>query len=223
MEALETKPQDEMAQVGGDYLSTAKSLTVLSNEDYTNADKLRQLGRAHKRKVDEFMDPLIDVAYKSHRGLTTAKKNLLAPVKEGIGLIGCEMESWNAKQEAIAEAERKKQEAEALEKEKEKTRNDMLDAAVALEQAGDMDGADELMGQAENPAVQAPTVTLKPNMPKVDGSYRSFYSAEVVDASLIPRKYLIPDMSALNQIARASKGQEDIPGVRMITQRKAVG
>ena len=146
------------------------------------------------------MDPLIKLNFDAHRGATTAKKNLLAPVKEGIGLIGCEMESWNAKQKAIAEAERKKQEAEAWEKEKEKTRNDMLDAAVALEQAGDIDGADELMGQAENPAVQAPTVTLKPNMPKVEGSYRSFYSAGVVDGSRIPRCYLLPDLSSVNPI-----------------------
>ena len=222
METLETKPQDEMAQVGGDYLSTAKALTVLSNGDYTQADSLRQMGRAHKRKIDEFMDPLIDVAHKSHRGLTAAKKNLLAPVKEGITAVGDKMEVWDAEQKRIAEEKRKQEEKELLEREKERTRKDIVETAVALDEAGDTESANELLEQAENPVFEVPKVALKPNTPKVATSYRTRYFAEVTDKKLVPLEYMVPDMSALNKVANALKGEIVIPGVTITSKRTPI-
>lgn len=54
-------------------------------------------------------------------------------------------------------------------------------------------------------------------------SYRTDWYAEIYDASLIPREYLVPDMEKLNGIAKAMKGVANIPGVEFKSKQTVVG
>ena len=41
------------------------------------------------------------------------------------------------------------------------------------------------------------------------------WEAEIVDVSLIPKEYLVPDLERISKLAEANAGQLDIPGVRV--------
>jgi galactokinase len=55
--------------------------------------------------------------------------------------------------------------------------------------------------------------TFNGHVPKVDGiSSTETWAGEVVDASLIPREYLTPDLDKLRNVTKALKGELSIPG-----------
>lgn len=55
---------------------------------------------------------------------------------------------------------------------------------------------------------------------KPDGmSEREVWSAEIVDASALPREYLVPDQKRLDQLAREQKSALSIPGVRPVSKK----
>ena len=108
-------------------------------------------------------------------------------------------EASNAK-----ERERLQKEAEARQKE--------ATAAAAKAQAKEEKAA----------TVSAPVIQVASTTPEVKGlSYREIWRARVVDAAKVPREYLVPNMDALNGIAKATKGTITIPGVEMYSERSA--
>ena len=78
-------------------------------------------------------------------------------------------------------------------------------AAEVLAQNNDLAGAQLQLAFAAQPtSVQAGVST------------RITWSARVTDVAQIPREYLVPDMQALNALARATKGKSTIPGVEFV-------
>lgn len=68
------------------------------------------------------------------------------------------------------------------------------------------------------PEIIAPLVMGAPKSMETDAgkiSYRVDWKAEIVDASKLPREYLIPDEPKINAVVRASRGTIKIPGVRI--------
>lgn len=56
--------------------------------------------------------------------------------------------------------------------------------------------------------------------PKVAGiSGRETWMFDIVDASLIPREYLTPNMALIGQTVRAQKGKIPIPGIRIFPKK----
>ncbi|MBU0579483.1 hypothetical protein KJ628_05975, partial [Patescibacteria group bacterium] len=89
---------------------------------------------------------------------------------------------------------------------------------------GDIEGARKAQEKADQRALEAETVEVsivpviaQPQAPK-GASYREQWSAEVVDISLVPREYMIPNQSALDKIAMATKGTIAILGVRFLSK-----
>ena len=52
-------------------------------------------------------------------------------------------------------------------------------------------------------------------------SYTTMYKTEVIDASAIPREYLMVDEVALRRYAKDTKGEGVVPGVRFYTKKSA--
>ena len=54
--------------------------------------------------------------------------------------------------------------------------------------------------------------------PRAPGSHQvTRWHAEITDVSLVPREFLVPDMAALNALAKTRKGALDLPGVRSVS------
>lgn len=107
------------------------------------------------------------------------------------------------------------------------TYRDSVRAAQAKEQARLNRLAEKRLERAEaagrpNPLPEAiaPLVTGPPkSIENVESttSFRVDWKAEVIDASLLPREYLMPDETKINAVVRASKGSIQIPGVRVFS------
>lgn len=137
-----------------------------------------------------------------------------------------------AKQKAEAEIERLEA-AKRAQKEAEKiaeTAEDPVAAYLAMQQAGEAEKAAEAArSEAEaaiRESVMAPRAVVVSAAPKAKAagtSYRTTWKARVVDASLIPREYLIPDEKMLAAMAKAAKGPSKIPGVEFYSEKTIGG
>jgi hypothetical protein len=61
---------------------------------------------------------------------------------------------------------------------------------------------------------------IVPEAPRASGlSLTETWKFSIVDASLIPREYLVPDEIKIGRIVRAMKGETKIPGVRIYSEK----
>ena len=210
-------------------IEQAGAVTITDSETYTKAGFFyKDLGTMIKEVKDTF-DPICDAANKAHKEATSKRAKYLDPLQNAYKKVKSLMSDYDAEQERIRrieedrlrkiaeEAERKRLEAERKAEEER-----ILQAAIDAEAAGDTNVAEAILEapvyQPEPEFVPAPVVPK--SVPKIQGvSYRTIWSAEVVDMALIPRKYLIPDMVMLNKIASAEKERMSIPGVRACSRR----
>jgi len=123
-------------------------------------------------------------------------------------IIGGYLAKVEEEQRKQAEAIRKQQQIEAAKLEAQ---------AEKLEVKGKVEQADALREQAE---IKKTLVPVMPEAPKVKGiTVTERWTFEIVDESLIPREYLIPDLVRLGKVARAEQGKRIIPGVIFKTEK----
>lgn len=210
-------------------IEQAGAVVITSSETYTKAGYFyKDIGTMIKEVKDTF-DPICDAANKAHKEATSKRAKYLDPLQAAYKKVKSLMSDYDAEQERIRrieedrlrkiaeEAERKRLEAERKAEEER-----ILQAAIDAEAAGDKNVAEAILEapvyQPEPEFIPAPVVPR--SVPKISGvSYRTIWSAEVVDVALIPRKYLVPDMVMLNKIASAEKERMSIPGVKVVSRR----
>lgn len=76
-------------------------------------------------------------------------------------------------------------------------------------------------GQAPTPTAMAQLTALAVPPTPAAISFRKTWDLEIVDPNLVPREYLLIDVSALRKVCQATKGQIQVPGVRFF-QRDGV-
>lgn len=107
---------------------------------------------------------------------------------------------------------KKAREAEAAEKKR--LENLKIDDAVELENQGRNEEAESVLNA---PISVAPAPIHKPK--KTEGvSTRDNWKMRITNADMIPREYLIPNETLLNQMAKAFKNQKKIPGVEFYNE-----
>lgn len=178
------------------------AIVVTDQQSYAAAGEiLREIATIKKGIKERFADPK-KKASEAHKAICNLENELLAKVTERETEIRQKMTAfYEAEQKRIAaEQERQRQEAEA-----------MAALAAEAEAAGDMETAAEAVAVA---AVTESTVTAAPKAAGI--SMREVWRAKVVDPNKVPREYLIVDQSALDAIAKATKGKLNIPGVEFV-------
>lgn len=76
-------------------------------------------------------------------------------------------------------------------------------------------------GLAPTPTAMAQLTALAVPPTPAAISFRKTWEVEIVDPNLVPREYLLIDVSALRKVCQATKGQIQVPGVRFF-QREGV-
>ena len=120
------------------------------------------------------------------------------------------------------QAEKRRQdEANALLEAKKREEEERLAKAEKMAQNGDLAGADAILEAPINPVLTVPLATAEP--PRVKGiSARLEWDFRIVDASKLPRKYLVADERAIRQVVKALGKECEIPGVAVF-QKTIVG
>lgn len=236
-EGLALISKDTLASDAAAWAAKARGLTITDKGGYLGASHLLRGIKALRSEVQAWFEPHIGAAMETKRTAEAARKALAdeqdrteAPLVEAESIIKRALLMWDTTQERLRRDEERRlqegaqREAEAI----------TLAAAAAMELEAVVAGDEEMRREAQDlftQPIEAPVVFVGKLMPKVQGvSYRDQWKAHptidikalaaAVAAGVAPTGFVAPNMPALNQFARATKGLEPVPGVRFWNDRQ---
>lgn len=216
-------PTPELAAVEQHSLALpdeARALVIASDPDYQAACLfLRERIKAVLREADAAFDPIIKAAHTTHREAVAQKARVVAPTLEAERIAKAAISGYLREQERLRLAEHRA----AQERARALAETEALERAAHAERLGKVDKAIAIL---EAPLRVPPVVPATP-APKAAGvSIRETWRAEVVDLGALvgavaadPSKLnlLLPNMPALNALARALKANLILPGVDAVS------
>ena len=194
-------------------IEQANVLTVKDGEDYVEAGVLWKAIKELKDKVNETFKPIIEKAHAAHKEALAQKAKIFDPLEMAGRTVKGVMESWDREQEAIRQAEERRL-REIARKEEEERR---LQEAIEAEANGEKDKAEDILKEE----IYIPPVILAKATPKASGGpvYRTIWKFRIINADLIPKMYMQPDEIKIGGVVRAMKGQTQIPGIEVYSER----
>ena len=192
----------------------AGAITIDSEEDYQNAATFGRLLKQRTAEVKEFWKPMKDAAHKAHAEICSKEKAMLQPLSNAEKILKQTMGTY------VAEQERKRREAEEAARRAAQAEVDRkIQEAVDLDAAGDADGAELAMMEAEVMDDMSGVVSVAGTKPKAQGvSTSKDWEITGIDVSEVPTNFagveIRPvDTAAVMRLIRASKGAIQIPGI----------
>jgi hypothetical protein len=195
-------------------VARANAMVIAGPQDRTTAGDIIREAKRRAAAVIASFDESVKAAYAAHKAATAHRAKFLEPLEQLERILKSKVVAYDQEQVRLrVEAERKaRAEAEAaaerervrLMKEAEKLKTPELKQA-RIEQAE---------------AVVAAPVDLPPEPEKRAGeSYSSTWEPEITDAEAVPRIYCLIDLQALKRVGNATKGKQEVPGVRWIEKK----
>lgn len=228
--------KDGLATEAQSWSARARALAIVDRESCLNASHLLRSIKGLRSQIQLWFEPHIEAAMETKRKADQARKALVdekdrmeAPLVDAEGVIKRSLLAFEQEQERIRRDEERRLQAEAQAEAERVT----LDAAAALEieavASGDADMLQEAQDILAQP-IEAPVVSVAKMMPKVQGlTYRDQWKAHpevnvrqlaaAVAAGAVPATFLTPNMTAINQFARATQGAQPVAGVRFFNDR----
>lgn len=204
--------ESSLERAGAATVTAAQALRIVDEPGYQAAGEFLRDVKTRAKQVAEYWKPAKDKAKAAHQDIVEREKAMLVPLKEAEAIVKVSMAAY---QRAV-EAERRRM-AEEARKAREAETERLLCEAMAAEQGGDATGAavNLAMAQMVEDMPSAPVCAA----PKAAGTgLRKAWKARVIDPDAVPvsaNGVLIRpvDLTALNSIARLTKGTPHIPGV----------
>jgi hypothetical protein len=197
----------------------ARAVVITDQYSYGVAvEKLLGVAALRQEIVDHHAQAKAD-AYKAHQSVCAMERRHLLPVTEAESLLKMKIGQWDIEQRRIREAAERQAREEA-----ERIRIEEIEAAAVTAEA---EGAsvDEVRAIIEQPVI-SPKVYVPPTYQPAKGvSTATTYQADVYDVKALCRgiaegtvspNLVIPNLVALNQMARAMKTTFSVPGVRVV-------
>ncbi len=223
-------------------LAIVEIAKVVDQASYAEACKL--LGSSKKAIKDLNTDRL-----NITRKLDSAKKDIKDLYDKPIGIWGkvgefcnkgiiafdermeAERKKEQEKLDRQAEAERQRKEAQKREWERKAKEKEEL--ALKLQAEGKAEEARKAREEAEKAAKKAETreeaangiipAIAAPGVDKVKGTYfTTKWHGEVFNFEILPDAYKMKDQQKIDGVARATKGTIEIPGVKMVSEKRLV-
>ena len=214
MPELEPVDEQQLTQEVTDIEFRAESFVIQTPEDYEAAGEFGKLLKQKAAEVTGFFKPMKDSAYQAHKAVCDREKAMLTPLKNAEKIVKKTMGDYLMEQERI-----RREAEEAARRAAEEERERKLKEAMALEAAGDKEGAEAaveeavVMDEATGYSVPAPV------KPKVSGvSTSKDWEITSIDTAKVPVNFngmeLRPvDQAAVMRLIRASNGSIAIPGI----------
>ena len=212
-----------------EFCKTVKGLQKKVKEAFGDIiEKAYAAHKAAKAKEAEHLEPLVKAeAFVKGKMVAydTAQEELRRKEQERLNRMAEADRRKKEEQEAELrrKEEEKRQEAERLEREAAQIKNAEARAEAEKAAAKARADADKAAAKADEKAFQAQNIIAPIAAPKVEAvkgvSYSIKYTAEVVDFSALPDDFKLPDMSKLNKVAQATKGELKIPGIKVNTEK----
>lgn len=201
-----------------DLVTKVNGLTITNQLEYEGAAEFLKQIKGQEKKVEESFDPIISKAYQTHKEAVAQKNKFFNPLAAAEKVVKNLMSAYQNKKEAEAKEEQCKLQ-EAADREA-KRKQDAIDAQIAKAKEAGNDAKVEKLEEKKENIIPAVVPVVSANIAKPEGiSYRTKWTATIIDERLIPRDYLIPNMDLINKIANARKGSFSIPGVKFTSEK----
>ena len=200
--SMETKAEEQMAPV----LARASAFVVKDEQTYLDADSIITEIRGKVKALEPELSPTKEAATKAWKAAVALWKKYIDDPLEACKTLDRKRYSWKK-----AEDRKHEEEAERVRREELKLQEaERLALAERMEAAGMKAQAEKVLDAPVAPVQVAPAVRVeKP----VGQAHIENWQARVVDATLVPREFLIPDMQALGKYAKLMKGKAKVAGV----------
>jgi hypothetical protein len=219
------------------WAAKARGLAIRDSESCTNASQLLRSVKTLRLQVQKWFEPHIEAAMETKRKAEAARKALAderdrmeAPLVEAETILKRSLLAYEAEQERLRVEEERRLQAEAQQRAEAMT----LAAAAAMESEAIATGNTELLQEAESileQPIDAPVVSVEKSVPKVQGiTYRDNWKAHpeidvkalaaAVGNGTAPVRFVLPNVTAINQYAKATQGTKAVPGIRWFNDRQ---
>ena len=217
MNVIIVRDEEDSEELALSIRSKIDSLEVIDQGSYDMANVYNKQAYEGKKAFHLWFDPIDDSSKKARQATIAQGKKIDDPFDYVIKVTGSKSATWMRAEQAKAADEKRKVEAE-LRRQAEEAQ---IRAAESLQHEGLFAAADEVLEAA--PVISRVVVDTPA---RADGvSYRDVWSVEVsclmdlvkaVAAGTVPLAYIQANESALGSWARATKGTESIPGVKVL-------
>lgn len=208
----------ELEQRASEWSHRANGLTVQSHADVTAAAEMRNGILALRDEARLHHQPIIEAAHKTHKAALAARDKITLPLESAAAILATKMTAWKRAEDERIENERRRIEEEQRQRQTEAA----LASAIEAEAAGASVAEVEAVLDETSVAVASHVVPT----PKVTGaSFREAWACEVtsmvqfvqgIKDGVIGQAYVLPNMPALNQRARAERNTFKLPGCKAV-------
>lgn len=169
-----------------------------------------------RRAIEEWNAPAKAKANALVIEIRTRERQLTEPLERAeVEILKPSIARFNDEQERKRRAE----EQRLRDEQKKREEDARLEEAQQLEDSGEKELAAAVL---DAPVTVAPVTLPEPERP-AGIQYRDAWKCEIINPALIPREYLMPDEKKIGGIARALKGETQIPGVRVYCEKTVAG
>ena len=212
--------EKELEQTALSWPAKAQAIAITNQVSYDDAAEFIVRIVGLRKQVIEHHAPVKLATHKAHKEAVAAEKKLLDPLRQAETIIKRAISDWDAQQERIRMEEQRKLEAAQ--------RKADDDARLALAQEAEENGAtEETVDEILETPVVVPAIVAAPTYQRTSGiSTTKRWRAEVVDIKALcraigdgkaPSNLVLPNMTALNGLARALKESFNTPGCKAVT------
>ncbi len=207
----------------------AKMILVKDAETMTRANSFFLIIKGLRKRIAATFDPMEEAAKETKRKAEEGRKvivaqraELEAPLISGENWVNQQMTKYKMEQDRIRQEEEARLRRIAIQEEidrRKRFEEEKLAEAALLEKAGMKEESEQLVSEAIQEQEAPITIkTAEPEIPKVvmeGATLQTNWKFEIINESLIPRTYMIPDVVKIGATVRSQKGNTKIPGVRI--------
>jgi len=206
--AIPKEAQELVSQVEND-LVVAQRFSIVSNENYAEVGEVLKRVKGRYQEIEAKRKEMTAPLDETKKRIMDFFRQPLDRLANAERAIKAEMVRFTQEQERLRKAEEER--LQRLAQEEQRRRDEALQKQIdAAQERGDEQAAETLLQFATETAV--PVVQVE--RPKVEGiNVVRRWKYRVVDESLIPREYLVPNEKLLASIAVSSKGTAKIAGI----------
>lgn len=197
-----------------DIEARAGLLVIATDEDFQKAGEFGRLLKKKSSEITEFFKPMKESAHQAHKAICDREKAMLSPLRNAEQIIKRAMGSYQEEKER-----KRREQEEAMRKAAQEESERKFREALALEETGDIAGAEAAMVDAEIMDEASRYTITQDTKPKAQGvSTTKDWEIVSIDGKAVPLAVagveLRPvDRAAVMRLIRSSKGKIDIPGI----------
>ena len=196
-----------------------KADLVISNQaEYDKATDILKEIKTRIKELDTQRKDITNPIDKAKKAVMDLFKPPIELLEKAEAKIKALVLDYNNKKEKEAKEEQEKLQKKADKKAEEEKKK--IDAKIEKAKAsGNLEKVEELEQKKEEIVpIDVPVISAKVDTP-TGVSFREIWKAEVIDFKILPDEWKLPNQTALDKMASATKGTVPIPGVKFKSEK----